>query len=77
VSSQCQGASTGTLVFIGHDFVNYSLAQATLLSNAVLLPQKSKTLPVLSYERYANALAATTSPPSCIRPPRTSGARSC
>jgi hypothetical protein len=52
-SSQCVGETSGALVFIGHDYTSYSLAQARVLSNAVLLPQSSQTLPVLSYERYA------------------------
>lgn len=54
-SSQCVGETSGALVFIGHDYTGYSQAQARVLSNAVLLPQSSQTLPVLSYERYASA----------------------
>jgi len=54
-SSQCVGETSGALVFIGHDYTSYSQAQARVLSNAVLLPQSSQTLPVLSYERYAGA----------------------
>jgi|HubBroStandDraft_1064217.scaffolds.fasta_scaffold01162_3 hypothetical protein len=52
--SQCVGETTGSLIFIGHDYTTYSQAQARVLSNAVLLPQASQTVPVLSYERYAN-----------------------
>jgi hypothetical protein len=54
-SSHCVGETTGSLIFIGHDYTTYSQAQARVLSNAVLLPQASKTIPVLSYERYASA----------------------
>lgn len=54
-NSHCVGETTGSLIFIGHDYTTYSQAQARVLSNAVLLPQASKTIPVLSYERYANA----------------------
>jgi hypothetical protein len=54
-SSHCVGETTGSLIFIGHDYTTYSQAQARVLSNAVLLPQTSKTIPVLSYERYASA----------------------
>jgi hypothetical protein len=53
--SHCVGETTGSLIFIGHDYTTYSQAQARVLSNAVLLPQASKTIPVLSYERYASA----------------------
>jgi hypothetical protein len=55
--SHCVGGTTGAIVFIGHDYVTYSQAQARVLSNAVLLPQSSQTVPVLSYERYANNAA--------------------
>jgi hypothetical protein len=56
-NSKCLGETTGAIVLIGHDYATYSQAQARVLSNAVFLPQASQTLPVLSYERYANAAA--------------------
>jgi hypothetical protein len=52
-SSHCVGETTGSLIFIGHDYTTYSQAQARVLANAVLLPQASQMVPVLSYERYA------------------------
>jgi hypothetical protein len=54
-SSHCVGETTGSLIFIGHDYTTYSQAQARVLANAVLLPQASQMVPVLSYERYAGA----------------------
>ncbi len=54
-SSHCVGETTGSLIFIGHDYTTYSQAQARLLANAVLLPQAAQMVPVLSYERYAGA----------------------
>jgi hypothetical protein len=57
--SHCVGETTGAIVLIGHDYTSYSPAQARLLSNAVLLPQSSQTLPVLSYERYASTTDLT------------------
>jgi hypothetical protein len=56
-SSLCVGQTSGSLVFIGHDFTTYSQAQARVLANAVLLPQSSQTVSVLSYERYTSASA--------------------
>ena len=54
-NSQCVGAASGGIVYVGHD---YSLtppgtAQARVLSNAVFIPG-SNPLHVMSYERYAN-----------------------
>ncbi len=54
-SSQCVGETTGSLILVGHDYTTYSQAQARVLANAVLLPQASQMVPVLSYERYASA----------------------
>jgi hypothetical protein len=56
-NSLCVGQTSGSLVFIGHDFTTYSQAQARVLANAVLLPQSSQTVSVLSYERYTSASA--------------------
>jgi hypothetical protein len=60
VGSGCAGTTRGGIVFIGHDYASTAAgtAQARVLSNAVLLPQRP-SIHVLSYERYAdpNAVA--------------------
>lgn len=56
-SSKCVGAVAGHVVVIGHDYeVSYSMAQAKLLSNALLLAP-AKALKVRSYEQYASVPA--------------------
>ncbi len=59
-NSQCVGATTGGIVFIGHDFETTApgTTQARVLSNAVFIPQ-TNPLRVLSYERYADAVAVS------------------
>jgi hypothetical protein len=58
-NSHCIGENFGAVIYIGHDYTQYSQAQARLLLNAVLLPQSLLPLPVISYERYASATAVT------------------
>jgi hypothetical protein len=59
-NSQCLGATSGGIVFIGHDFETTATGttQAHVLSNAVFIPQ-TNPLRVLIYERYADAIALT------------------
>jgi hypothetical protein len=57
VNSQCVGATSGAVVFIGHDYdtsISPQSAQARVLSNAVFMPQVNPVA-VLSYERYADS----------------------
>lgn len=60
INSVCQGASSGDIVYIGHDYfaTPSKTSQARILENAVLL---SPTTPVrvLAYQRYASANAVT------------------
>ncbi len=56
-NSLCQGIVPGSLVTIGHDYeVSYSVAQAKVLGNALLLASAS-SLRVRSYEQYASTTA--------------------
>lgn len=56
VQGVCQGAASGDIVYIGHDYATTPLrtAQARILENAVLL-SRSDPVRVLSYQRYAGA----------------------
>jgi hypothetical protein len=60
INSVCQGAASGDIVYIGHDYFATppKTSQARLLENAVLL---SPTTPVrvLAYQKYASANAVT------------------
>lgn len=58
LASLCVGSTTGSLVFIGHDYSTTipGTAQARVLSNAVFL-WPADPVHVLSYERYADPTA--------------------
>jgi hypothetical protein len=59
-NSQCVGATSGGIVYIGHDYTTTlpGTAQARVLSNAVFVPA-SNPLHVMSYERYARVSAVS------------------
>ena len=58
-NSACVGGVPGSLVVIGHDYgATYSVAQAKLLGNALLLSTASD-IRVRSYEQYAASAAVT------------------